>query len=268
MPTDPNADLILFRPLDGLPLWAVAILIIVLLVSATEFGYRLSKYTQRRGAGKTESIVGSLNGATLALLAFLLAFVVGASVTSLSSRRQAVVNEANAIGTTGLRAGLLPEAYVSQSRQLLAEYTDLRLVEPDERQQILEIIARSEAIHGELWALAEAAAAESPTPITAGYITSLNQMIDLHAERVNAELVARLPTGVFVLLLLIAFLALIILGLHAGYAEKRTPFALAAFVLALTVVFMLIIDMSRGQQGMLQVSQQAFVDLLRTVGGG
>ena len=58
-----------------------------------------------------------------------------------------------------------------------------------------------------------------------------------------------------------ASLALALVGLHAGYAEKRNPLAILAFVLTLSVVFLLIVDLSRGQEGLLTVSQQALIDL-------
>ena len=46
--------------------------------------------------------------ATLALLAFILAFTFGLAGSWFDVRRRLVVDEANAIGTTYLRAGMLP----------------------------------------------------------------------------------------------------------------------------------------------------------------
>jgi hypothetical protein len=66
-------------------------------------------------------------GATLGLWAFLLAFVVGMATTRFEERRSLVVQEANSIGTTFLRAGFLPEPYASRSRELLREYAVSRV---------------------------------------------------------------------------------------------------------------------------------------------
>ncbi len=60
-----------------------------------------------------------------------------------------------------------------------------------------------------------------------------------------------------------AILAMGMVGLHAGYAEKRNPVALLAFVLTLSVVFLLITDLGRSQSGLLTVPQQALIDLQR-----
>ena len=43
------------------------------------------------------------------------------------ARRDAVLSEANAIGTTALRARLLPAPHAAESLALLREYTQLRL---------------------------------------------------------------------------------------------------------------------------------------------
>jgi len=173
-----------------------------------------------------------------------------------------VVAEANAIGTTYLRAGYLPDPYGSESRQLLRDYVDQRLAALD-RAKLAQALARSEEIHSELWTRAETLAKEDSSPTLALYIASLNEVIDLHTDRVHVELVSRVPWAIVLGLFLMAVLALGQVGLHAGYAEKRNPVALIAFVLSLSVVFLLIVDLSRGQSGLLRVSQQALIDLQR-----
>lgn len=141
-----SPDQLNLQPFDFLPLWAVYIVTVILFLLAVEAGFRLSKIIQRRGPDKAESNVGALSAATLALLAFLIAFVTSTAVNVFSARRQAVVAEANAIGTAYLRAGYLPDPYGPESRQLLAEYVDQRLAALDET-RLAQAIARSEEIH-------------------------------------------------------------------------------------------------------------------------
>jgi hypothetical protein len=206
--------------------------------------------------------VGALNGATLALLGFLLAFVTGSAVTSLQARRQAVVAEANAIGTAYLRAGYLPAPAGAESRRLLAEYVDTRL-EGLDPSKLGAAIARSEALHSQLWTRAETLARDAPTPTTALYVAALNDVIDRHTERLNAALVARLSPTVVLGLYLMALLALGLVGLHAAAVGRRSPLAVLALALTLGVVFLLIADLRRGQEGFIRVSQQALLDLQR-----
>ena len=263
MSPDQANDFLRLQPLDFMPLWAVYVLTVVALLLAAEAGYRLSRIMQRYRPDKGEASVATLNGATLALLAFLLAFVINIAVSTFMDRRQTVVAEANAIGTTYLRAGYLPEPYATESRQLLREYVDQRLAGLD-LGHLAQAIARSEEIHAELWARAEILAKEdSYSPMLALYIASLNEMIDLHTGRINVALVFRLPWTIVLGLFMMALLALVLVGLHAGYAEKRNPVALLVFVLILAVVFVLIVDLNRGQWGLLTVSNQALFDLQR-----
>jgi hypothetical protein len=85
----------------------MAILLLVLL--SVEGGYRLGKYQRSRSEEEKEAPVGAMVGATPGLLAFMLAFTFGLAATRFDTRRQVLLDEANAIGTTYLRAGMLPE---------------------------------------------------------------------------------------------------------------------------------------------------------------
>jgi hypothetical protein len=250
------------HPLDYLPFWVVYLLAVVLLLLAAEAGYRLSIVMQRRWPDKAEASVGALNGATLALLAFLLAFVTSAAVDSFSARRQAVVNEANAIGTAYLRASYLPDPYAAESRQLLREYVDTRLQATDVA-LVPQILVRSEEIQNELWNRVESMVKAESSPTLALYVSAVNEVIDLHTDRVNVSLVARLPWNIVMGLFVMALLALALVGLHAGYVGSRNIIALVTFVMTLSVVFLLIVDLGRGSSGLLTVSQQALLDLQR-----
>ena len=65
-------------------------------------------------------------GAMLGLLAFILAFTFGLVAARFDTRRQVLLDEANAIGTTYLRAGMLPEQG-EKIRALLRDYVSVRL---------------------------------------------------------------------------------------------------------------------------------------------
>ena len=71
-----------------------------------------------------EAPLGSFVGAMLGLLAFILAFTFGMTASRFDARRQLVLEESNAIGTTYLRAGLLPQTQGLEVRRLLREYAD------------------------------------------------------------------------------------------------------------------------------------------------
>ena len=94
--------------LDGLPLWGLFLTIVVLVLAAIEGGYRLGSYRHRQEGREKEAPVGAMVGATLGLLAFMLAFTFGMAASRFDTRKQLVLDEANAIGTTYLRTAMLP----------------------------------------------------------------------------------------------------------------------------------------------------------------
>lgn len=248
------------QPLDMFPLWVDYIVTVLLLFLSLEAGFRLGKVMQKRWPDKSETGVGVMVGASLALLGFLLAFVTSIAIGIFNDRRQLVISEANAIGTTYLRAGYLAEPYGIESRQLLREYVGVRLAALN-KGQLDQSIARSEQIHTELWSRAEDVAREYSTPTVALYISSLNEVIDLHTERLNAELGFRVPPTIVFGLYLVSLLTMALVGLHSSYAEKRNLIAQIMIVLILSVAFLLIIDLDRSVEGMLRIPQKALIDL-------
>ena len=110
-------------PLDALPLWALFMAILLLVLLAIEGGYRLGQYRRSRSEQEKEAPVGAMVGATLGLLAFMLAFTFGLAAARFDTRRQLLLDEANAIGTTYLRAGMLPNQR-EDILALLRDYVD------------------------------------------------------------------------------------------------------------------------------------------------
>lgn len=246
------------NPLDVMPLGLLFILTLLFAVLAAEAGYRLGQAWHRRVPDEEEGATGAMTAATLALLAFLLAYVTGMAVNRYDNRRELIVSEANAIGTTYLRAGYLPQPQQTEIRDLLREYVNLRT---GDEAQLQEARRQSEAIHNELWIRAEALAEQSPTPVTSIFITSLNEVIDLHTERLVAILNTRLPPALMLGLFVIAFLTIMLVGFHNSLFGHRGIIPLLVLIFVFSAVMLLIVDLDRPREGFLQVNQQALLDL-------
>ena len=90
--------------------WLVFGISALLLVAAAELGFHSGRQRRRETPrAATASQLGGVQAAVLGLLALLLGFTFAMSVARYDERRALVVKEANAIGTTYLRAGFLPE---------------------------------------------------------------------------------------------------------------------------------------------------------------
>jgi hypothetical protein len=251
-------------PLDALPLWGLFLAILLLVLLSVEGGYRLGKYRRSRSEQEQEAPVGAMVGATLGLLAFILAFTFGLAAARYDTRRQVLLDEANAIGTTYLRAGMLPDRR-EEIRALLRDYVDTRL-EAVLSGKIAEGIRRSEHLQDQLWAHAVAVGEHHPTSIVVGlFVQSLNEVIDLHAKRVTAGVRNRIPGAIWVALFAVAILSLAAMGYHAGLAGTSRSLAVLAVAFTFSAVIGLIADLDRPQEGILKVSQQALIDLRQSM---
>ena len=253
--------------LDRLPLWGFFLATTVIVLLSVEGGYRLGMIRRKRAETEKESSVGTMVAATLGLLAFLLAFTFGLVAQRFDARRLTIVDEANAIGTTYLRAALLPEPERSECRRLLRDYVDTRLaaVEPGKLERA---VAESTALHARLWKRAVTAAAKGPRSLPTGlFIQSLNQVIDLHAKRMLVGVRNRLPATIWIALYFVSILAMAEIGYHEGLTSPRRSPAVLALVLTFSAVMLLIADLDRPLEGLLRVSQQAMIDLRNSFEG-
>jgi hypothetical protein len=155
---------------------------------------------------------------------------------------------------------MLPEKR-DEVRTLLRKYVDTR-IEAVRSNKTAEGILQSENIQNQLWAQATAVAEKNPSSIVIGlFVQSLNQLIDLHAERVQASLRSRIPGAIWIGLFAVAALSLAVMGYHAGMVGTRRSLAILAVAVTFSVVIELIADLDRPQEGVLKVSQQALLDL-------
>jgi hypothetical protein len=177
----------IFYRLD--PLLICMVLMGVLLM-AEEAGFRV-KGSLTSGSDNIEKAdIALILGAILTLLALLLGFTYAMSGSRYEIRRQLVVEEANAIGTTYLRAKALPESRSSQIQELLRQYAALRIefarARDESPQKVREVDNRSKELHSLIWSHAVALARENPNPVTSIFLQTLNEMIDLHSKRLAA----------------------------------------------------------------------------------
>ncbi len=191
----------------------------------------------------------------------MLAFSFSLAASRFEARRQLVVEEANAIGTTYLRAGLLPEAQATQVRMLLNEYVATRL-EVARTGDVVPALRRSDEIHLQLWQIAEAAGQARADSVVVGlFIQALNETIDIHGERVLVGLRSRMPLNLWIALFLLTALSMAGVGYHEAIVKsKRSPAALL-LVCGFLTVLVLIVDLDRPLEGFITVSQESMVNL-------
>jgi|tagenome__1003787_1003787.scaffolds.fasta_scaffold20505514_1 hypothetical protein len=254
-----NATLI-----DVLPLWLLYLIVAAIVLLSIELGWRLGNRRRRRHAEEEKAPINAPVGATLALLAFLLAFTFGLAATRFDRRKEIVLQEANAIGTTYLRVDFLADSLRDEARNALREYLTLRaggataIMSP-------EGMAKAAALHDRLWSIATRAETTSNTVATGLFVQSLNELIDLDTIRVTGNL-NRLPDGIWLMLCIVTIFSMMALGYEFGLSGIRSWTVTILMTIAFTIVITLIADLDRSQTGLLQVSQQPLTDLLNKIG--
>jgi hypothetical protein len=247
--------------------WLVLLVVAALLLALAEAGFRVGLRLHATKDEPRRSQIGGVQGAVLGLLGLLLGFTFAMAVGRYDTRRELVLKEANAVGTTWLRAGLLPEAHRAPVKDLLRRYVDVRLKyealsgDPAMR---AEGIRLSAGIENELWRHAEAAAREAPTAVTVSFITTLNEMIDTDAERVAAHR-NRIPSGVWVLLVFVAAFGCFTSSYGSGAQGARSAFTSVLLPGLITIVILLIFDLTHSRQGFIGINQQPLIDLQQSI---
>jgi hypothetical protein len=248
--------------LTGLSSLELAVLVAAILFGATGVGIWFGRALTRRNSGLKEPL-GIMQAALVALVALLLAFGLAMAVGRYEARRTAVVLEANAIGTTYLRAQTLSEPMRTESLALLKRYGDARIDISESVPNSAKFNAASNEsvdIQNSLWALAGDALNEAPTASAPRlYVETLNEMIDAHTTRI-AALDNRIPSPVLWLQILASALALGVLGMFLASHERGVSMPLLAAGLV-AVMLLVIVDLDRPHRGLITIPDGPIVAL-------
>jgi hypothetical protein len=237
---------------------------IVVLLAASEAG----RFIGGRAAGGAGDDVSTLEGAMLGLLALMIGFTFAMTLSRFEARRDAVLAEANAIGTTALRARLLPPPHNIEINKLLREYVKVRLDITQRVASAAELdaaIARSSAIHEALWQQTKLVAAKDNAMVPTGlFIETLNEMIDDHAKRLEA-LRNRVPNIVLAALYGVAIVACALAGYGNGLETRRVRLPVYTTAILIAAVILLIADLDRPTTGFIKASQQPMIDVAASI---
>lgn len=235
------------------------IMLVVIFVGSKVGEVRFPGHEDNAGNG---TIVGSLFG----LLAFLLAITFGMSAGRFDSRREALVNEANAIGTAMLRADLYSDTLREAFRKDFKGYLEARILyyEAGRDQARIDIAGRTaDSLGKRLWARTMTVARNEPDFIRSNQmIPALNEMFDSATVR-NIREKARVPDSIVIMLFVLSVAS----AFYAGYISvgkgKMDWFIIVGFCLLTSVVIYITLDLDRPRRGFIKLdgSEQAMLDL-------
>jgi len=242
--------------------WIVFVAVVILLVGLCELAWRIGLAGSRKKS-EADKDSGTVRSAVLALLGLLLGFSFAIAAARNEARRELLVEEANSIAMTARRAELLPQPHASNIVRFLQQYVPLR-IEAHRQAQFSERFAtlrkRTVDLQDRLWAEAVAAAAERPSPITASFISSLSETIDLEGKRIAAKR-NHVPGAVWLLVLCVAGCGLWLVSYQAGTSGRHSILERFVFPLLVAIVIALITDIDTPRGGLVSLDERPLLEL-------
>jgi len=204
-------------------------------------------------------------GAALTLLGLLIGFSYSMAVSRYDQRKNLEEEEANAIGTEYLRAGLLSAADAAKVRGGLKSYLDERVLFYDARdeQRVERINASSAVISADLWSIVQSAALAQPGANTALAAAGLNSVLNSQGYT-QAAWWNRIPIAAWGLMLSIGICCNVLLGYSTPHPEIKVHSVFFILPALVAVSFFLISELDSPRGGLIRVQPVNLLSVLHS----
>ena len=230
----------------------------------TWVGGQLRKRRERT-LEQDSSTFKTLESAVLALLGLLLGFTFSMGVGRYDQRKNLEIAEANDIANAWLRTAALPEPTRSAEQLLMRQYVPFRLqflTAGTSQSRIEESLRSSAIVQAQMWRLAAASANSRPDPVSAAYLSSLTDLVDIRESR-TAAFENRIPLLAWGMLLFISFIASTLVGVGIGTRSQLLRLVLPVVVAS---ALSLTLDMDSPRSGLIRVHQRSLERVAAAVG--
>jgi hypothetical protein len=204
--------------------------------------------------------MAALRDGLFVLAGLLFGFTLALAASRFAERRSLLIEEANAIETTYLRAETLAEPKREQARELLRQYVGARLDFDGaglDSARAEEAANRGKQIQEGLWEGVVEITETDRTAVSAAYMNSLNEVIDLHEKRISA-LENRIPVSIWLLIFCVSTIAIFSRGLTMA---RRFWMTVVLAPLTVAIVVTLIADVDTPSSGLIRLDQRAMLRL-------
>jgi hypothetical protein len=236
---------------------------VLLLWLAAQYGASLRK---RRPLKDDEREDFSLvQTATLTLLGLIIGFSFSMATARYDQRKNYEEEEANAIGTEYVRAGLLPAADATKVRAQLTKYLDLRILFYRTRwhSELQPINADTAQLQEEMWSAVQTPALAQPTPLMALAVAGMNDVLNSQGYT-QAAWWNRIPVSAWGLMAVIAICCNVLVGYGARSAGTSARL-LMVLPLVVSISFLLIADIDSPRGGFIHVAPQNLASLYQSL---
>lgn len=243
------------------------VIFIVILYAALEAGYQFGRWeTKKKVVSSEKEYKDLVLTAMYALLGLMLAFTYTFTLSRADLRKQALVDESNAIGTAFLRADMIQEPTSTELQATLLEYAKSRIIKPESissNQNLKNFLLQTQEAQERIWPVVQQMLNKGePPPVEVSVVQSINDVFDIGTKRLAVSF-DRLPMILLFMLLFLAGTSLGLTGYNAGLSGKLNRGGLFMLVLFLTMVILMITDFDMSYRGFVKISQQSMFDVVR-----
>jgi protein-S-isoprenylcysteine O-methyltransferase Ste14 len=229
----------------------------VLMWIAVQVGNALRRWSPTPESERDD--LGLVTNASLTLLALIIGFSFSMAVSRYDQRKNYEEEEANAIGTEYVRAGLLPADQTAKVQKLLVSYLDERIVWYSERDatHLAQIDSETMRLQTEMWSVVQQAGVAQPNQVTALAVSGMNDVLNRQGYS-QAAWWNRIPVGAWLLMVALAVACCALIG-YSGHGKGGLLFSVLPVVVG--VAFFLIADIDSPRHGIIKVIPQNLVSL-------
>jgi len=242
----------------------VAILTLGLILSSIYLGAGLHSLIKKMRPGAVIEPSGTAIGALMGLLAFMLAFAFGMGANKLQERRQALLQEVNAIGTLYLRTDILAEPARSEYKDLIREYVKLRVDLQNDPSQLGRVINRADELSAIFWKYTSAYCDTSRSEIAVALMDSTNDVLDAYESRVFYGL-QHIPLVIWLALISMSVLAMLAMGYQLGREGRMSHIVNVLVALTFAGALMMIADFDTYDGGFFVIPGQPMERLYQNI---
>jgi hypothetical protein len=240
----------------------IGLLIFVLYVVAYYAGNRLKRFRSKNTETAKEG--ASISTGIMGLLGLLLGFSFSMANSRYDARRDAIIEEANAIGTAFLRTAVYPDSMMILLRAKMKDYVEARIAYVEAGADIPKALAaydRGKDIGNEIWYIAaNFARTQSVVTRDAQMLPALNAMLDSASARL-ANTKAQIPTFILQFLVLLSVATAFFIGYEQKSRFDWIQVVVFSFIFALTVKTVIDLDQPRRGAITLKEANQQILDL-------
>ncbi len=246
----------------------ICLVLLILMPLTVKLGNKMRKRFWRSEEGDTKGGINSLLGALFGLWGFILAFSFGQSGVRFENLRSMIVDEANYLRNTIIRADLFPDSIRNVYRTELQKYLEERISYYDYAGDEIKFKKNTEEISetsANLWATTVKLTKRPEMRITAeNMATALINLFDIRVKR-EALLGAGIPSPISITLIVLALAVCFVGGFTTPTIKQKEWIVIFAFAFMAAIILYITIDLARPMEGIIRpdAGQASIVNLRR-----